>query len=84
MCCVFLPSLHPLQEQGVVNVSMGQAADPLAMVRVPGRCQALLRLLLDLLLRVRRTQAVRLQLYAALLQYLQFCRYVCQLSILDK
>jgi hypothetical protein len=63
----------------VVNVSMGQAADPLALVRVPGRCHDLLRLLLDLLLHMRRTQAVRLQLYAALLQYLQFCRCVCQL-----
>ena len=38
------------------------------------RCHELLRLLLELLALSRRVQPVRVQLYAALLQYLQFCR----------
>lgn len=64
------------QEQAVLHVSLGQAADPLASVRVPIRCQALLRLLVDLILRAhaQRAPPVRLQLYAAALQYLQFSR----------
>jgi len=66
--------LSKLQEQAVVNVSMGQTADPLALVRAPHRCHELLRLLLELLALSRRVQPVRVQLYAALLQYLQFCR----------
>ncbi len=59
-----------------MHVSLGQAADPLAAVRVPSRCQALFRSLTDLLLRAHavRAHAVRLQLYAATLQYLQLSR----------
>ncbi|KAJ9507657.1 hypothetical protein QJQ45_019155, partial [Haematococcus lacustris] len=66
--------LSKLQEQAAVSVPLGMAADPLALVRVPTRCHELLRLLLELLARARRSQLVRVQLYAALLQYLQFCR----------
>eukprot|EP00798_Chlamydomonas_sp_ICE-L_P006432 gene6432-3061_t len=74
LCTVVRTLLSKLQEQVVVNMSLGQASDPLAPVRVPPRCHALLRLLLDLMQRARRLQPVRVQLYAALLQYLQFCR----------
>lgn len=49
-------------------------APPLPPLLTPSRCQALLRLIVEVLLRARRQAAVRLQLYAAALQYLQFCR----------
>ena len=59
----------------VVNGSLGQAADPLALVRTPPRCHELLRSLLDLLQRARReAPALRVQLYGCLLQYMQYCR----------
>ncbi|GLC49201.1 hypothetical protein PLESTB_000193200 [Pleodorina starrii] len=76
LCSAARVLLSKLQEQAILHVSLGQAADPLASVRVPARCQALLRLLVDLILRAhaRRAPAVRLQLYAAALQYLQLSR----------
>lgn len=58
-----------------MNGSLGQAADPLALVRTPPRCHELLRSLLDLLQRARReAPALRVQLYGCLLQYMQYCR----------
>jgi hypothetical protein len=66
--------LSKLTEQVVVNVSLGQPSDPLALIRTPARCHELLRCTLELLQRSRRTQPVRVQLYGALLQYLQYCR----------
>ncbi|KAG2438910.1 hypothetical protein HYH02_010705 [Chlamydomonas schloesseri] len=76
LCSAARVLLSKLQEQSILHVSLGQASDPLAAVRVPSRCQALLRLLVDLIraAHVRRTPAVRLQLYAATLQYLQLSR----------
>ncbi|GFR52149.1 hypothetical protein Agub_g14664, partial [Astrephomene gubernaculifera] len=76
LCSAARVLLSKLQEQAILHVSLGQAADPLVSVRVPSRCQALLRLLVDLILRAhaRRAPAVRLQLYAAALQYLQLSR----------
>ena len=47
----------------------------------PRRCHELLRLLLELLALSRRVQPVRVQLYAALLQYLQFCRWVSMADV---
>ncbi|PNW73920.1 hypothetical protein CHLRE_13g578100v5 [Chlamydomonas reinhardtii] len=76
LCSAARVLLSKLQEQAILHVSLGQASDPLAAVRVPSRCQALLRLLVDLIraAHARRTPAVRLQLYAATLQYLQLSR----------
>ncbi|KAF5839634.1 hypothetical protein DUNSADRAFT_290 [Dunaliella salina] len=56
--------LSKLQEQAVVNVSMGQSADPLALVRAPHRCHELLRLLLELLALSRRVQPTLLAAHA--------------------
>ncbi|KAG2487371.1 hypothetical protein HYH03_013942 [Edaphochlamys debaryana] len=76
LCSAARVLLSKLQEQALLHVSLGQAADPLASVRVPSRCQALLRLLTGLIggAAARRAPAVRLQLYAATLQYLQLSR----------
>jgi hypothetical protein len=45
-------------------------------VRLPGRCLEVLRLLLDVLGRVAglNSKPLRCEMYAALLQYLHFCR----------
>ncbi|GIL51286.1 hypothetical protein Vafri_7316 [Volvox africanus] len=76
LCSAARVMLSKLQEQAMLHVSLGQAADPLGSVRVPARCQALLKLLVDLILlaHMRQAPAVRLQLYAAALQYLQLSR----------
>ena len=54
----------------------GAASDPLARVRLPARCLEVLRLLLDVLARAGGlgSKALRCEMYAALLQYLHFCR----------
>ena len=66
------PSLPLVPSQVVVNASLGQTSDPLAMVRSPARCHDLLRNLLELIQRARREQpALRVQLYGCLLQYMQ-------------
>ncbi|GAX76338.1 hypothetical protein CEUSTIGMA_g3784.t1 [Chlamydomonas eustigma] len=66
--------LSKLQEQVVVNASLGQSTDPLSLIRAPSRCHELLRTLLDVLQLSRRAQGVRVQLYGCLLQYMQYCR----------
>jgi len=43
-------------------------------VRLPVRCLALLRLLLDCLLTSSGHKGLRVELYVGLLQYLHFCR----------
>jgi hypothetical protein len=60
--------------QVVVNASLGQSIDPLYLIRTPSRCHELLRMLLEVLQRSRRAQAVRVQLYGCLLQYMHYCR----------
>ncbi|KXZ49324.1 hypothetical protein GPECTOR_22g918 [Gonium pectorale] len=76
LCSASRVLLAKLQEQSILHVSLGQPSDPLASIRVPSRCQSLLRTLLGLIhgAATRRTPAVRLQLYAAVLQYLQLSR----------
>ncbi|MEW5301033.1 MAG: hypothetical protein WDW36_003916 [Sanguina aurantia] len=66
--------LSKLQEQAAVQMSLGQVGDPLGRVRLPSRCHQLLELLAGVTLASRRTLGVRVQLYAAMLQYLQYCR----------
>lgn len=50
-------------------------------VRLPVRCVALLRLLLDCLLGASSHKGLRAELYVLLLQYLTFCRWVGSCSI---
>ena len=66
--------LSKLQEQVVLNGSLGQASDPLSRVRTAARCHSLLRLILDLTLSSTKTPPLRAQLYGTLLQYLQYAR----------
>lgn len=55
-------------------MSLGQVGDALGRVRLPSRCHQLLELLAGVMMASSRTLEVRVQLYAAMLQYLQYCR----------
>jgi hypothetical protein len=54
----------------------GPGVDPSSSVRLPGRCHRVLSALLGLLAAGRHMPPLRLQLYAALLQFLHFTRCV--------
>ncbi|KAI8466819.1 MAG: hypothetical protein J3K34DRAFT_524227 [Monoraphidium minutum] len=68
--------LSKLRELASLGLGAGLPSDPLAQVRLPGRCLEVLRMLLDALGRASGPAArpLRCELYAALLQYLHFCR----------
>jgi len=70
--------LSKLRELSSLGLGAGLPSDPLAHVRLPGRCLEVLRLLLDVLSRCAGlgSKALRCEMYAALLQYLHFCRWV--------
>ncbi|KAF8066245.1 NUP205 [Scenedesmus sp. PABB004] len=71
-CCRVL--LSKLQELASASLSLGLPGDPLSQVRLPVRCLALLRLLLECLLGAGSHKGLRCEMYVALLQYLHFCR----------
>lgn len=66
--------MSKLQELASSSLSLGLPGDPLSQVRLPVRCVALLRLLLDCLLGASSHKGLRAELYVLLLQYLTFCR----------
>ncbi|KAF6258705.1 hypothetical protein COO60DRAFT_1638930 [Scenedesmus sp. NREL 46B-D3] len=66
--------MSKLQELASSSLCLGLPGDPLSQVRLPVRCVALLRLLLDCLLGASSHKGLRAELYVLLLQYLTFCR----------